>query len=117
MGVHALALATVVAGAGPPPDPEPAPASQRADIPARREVHRACKCTALDAALQENRRSSQAPFQSRVRTWPGLGRCGNYGIILIMGNAGFILLIVSSATLHTLHIFNILRMKRQRRQP
>ena len=92
-------------GGRPPPDPEPAPTSQRADIPARREVgasgvqaHSLGRGTSGEpealADLDENilARSSQAPFQSRVRTWPGLGHGGNYGIILIMGNAGFILL-------------------------
>ncbi|CAE7517835.1 unnamed protein product [Symbiodinium sp. CCMP2592] len=54
----------------------------RPDIPVRRAVVRASKWLALEAALPENReaalaeveqnilaRSSQAPFQSRVRTW------------------------------------------------
>ena len=54
----------------------------RSDIPVRRDGRRACKRTALQAALPENQResladldgaimarSSEGPFQSRVRTW------------------------------------------------
>ena len=60
----------------------PEEAASRPDIPIRREVRRASKRAAIEAALEENRdaaladidgnilaRSSQAPFQSRVRTW------------------------------------------------
>ena len=58
---------------------------RRGDLPVRREVRRACKRSALEAALAEHRlealadldenvlaRSSQGPFQSRVRTWVDL---------------------------------------------
>ena len=57
----------------------------RGDIPVRRDGRRACKRTALQAALPENRvesladldgailaRSSEGPFRSRVRTWVDL---------------------------------------------
>ena len=60
----------------------PEEAASRPDIPIRRDVRRASKRAAIEAALDENRdaaladidgnilaRSSQAPFQSRVRTW------------------------------------------------
>ena len=60
----------------------PEEAASRPDIPIRRDVRRASKRAAMEAALDENRdaaladidgnilaRSSQAPFQSRVRTW------------------------------------------------
>ena len=80
-----LAVATVPRDSGPPPDPVPANPGRRGDIPVRREVRRACKRSALEAALEEHRRdaladldenvlarSSQAPFQSRVRTWVDL---------------------------------------------
>ena len=80
-----LAVATVPGGAAPPPDPEPVPPGRRGDLPVRREVRRACKRSALEAALAEHRqealadldenvlaRSSQEPFQSRVRTWVDL---------------------------------------------
>ena len=57
----------------------------RGDIPVRRDGRRACKRTALQAALPENQvesladldgailaRSSEGPFRSRVRTWVDL---------------------------------------------
>ena len=57
----------------------------RGDIPVRRDGRRACKRTALQAALPENQvesladldgailaRSSEDPFRSRVRTWVDL---------------------------------------------
>ena len=77
----------VPGGEGPPPDPAPVPPGRRGDLPVRREVRRACKRSVLEAALAEHRqealadldenvlaRSSQGPFQSRVRTVPGVGR-------------------------------------------
>ena len=80
-----LAVATVPRDSGPPPDPVPANPGRRGDLPVRREVRRACKRSALEAALAEHRRdaladldenvlarSSQAPLQSRVRTWVDL---------------------------------------------
>ncbi|CAE7652917.1 unnamed protein product [Symbiodinium sp. CCMP2592] len=66
-----------------PGDPESAQVQPvRADIPVRRDGRRACKRTALQAALPELQaesladldgaimaRSSEGPFRSRVRTW------------------------------------------------
>ena len=89
--VGPLTVATVHGGGGPPPNPEPVPPGRRGDLPVRRDVRRACKRSALEAALAEHRqealadldenvlvRSSQGPFQWRVRTWgrsvPGVGR-------------------------------------------
>ena len=72
-----------VSQAQSPGGPGAAPA--RGDIPVRRAGRRACKRTALQAALPENQvesladldgailaRSSEGPFRSRVRTWVDL---------------------------------------------
>ncbi|CAE7199054.1 unnamed protein product [Symbiodinium sp. CCMP2592] len=78
-----VVVAATVRGPIPPPATVPdRPAERRKDIPLRRDTRRACKRTAFEAALPENReaalaeidenilaKSSQAPFQSRVRTW------------------------------------------------
>ncbi|CAE7559110.1 unnamed protein product [Symbiodinium sp. CCMP2592] len=79
---HASASATGSQAIPSPATVSDRPAEKRRDIPARRDVRRACKRTALEAALPENRaaalaeidenilaKSSQAPFQSRVRSW------------------------------------------------
>ncbi|CAE7595796.1 unnamed protein product [Symbiodinium sp. CCMP2592] len=78
----ALARASALVTAGVPATVLEALAGWRKDIPLRRDTRRACKRTAFEAALPENReaalaeidenilaKSSQAPFQSRVRTW------------------------------------------------
>ncbi|CAE7511741.1 unnamed protein product, partial [Symbiodinium sp. KB8] len=51
---------------GPPPDPAPVPPGRRGDLPVRREVRRACKRSALEAALAEHRQEALADLDENV---------------------------------------------------